>query len=142
MAKNGSREEIADLLRRRSILALLGDQAAGSKACWVEFFGRPASTHKAVAVLSLSVGAPMVVTYSRRLGAPLHYEMGLEGQIDPLEPDFALGSVPEMAQWYTNCLERIIKRTPEQYWWLHRRWKGEPSQAARRRLAKRQGQAA
>jgi hypothetical protein len=36
-------------------------------------------------------------------------------------------SVPAMTQWYTRCLERIIRRAPEQYWWVHRRWKdGRP----------------
>ena len=52
--KLGSREMVAEILRRGGTLALLGDQSAGDKACWVEFFGRPASTHKAVAVLPLA----------------------------------------------------------------------------------------
>ena len=132
--KEGSRETIAELLRENRALALLGDQAAGNKACWVEFFGRPASTHKAVAVLSLGAEAPLAVVYNRRVGRPLQYELEIEGVADPAAADFSLGSVPQMAQWYTDCLERIICRSPEQYWWLHRRWKGKPPKSALRRI--------
>ena len=83
LPKDGSREQIAELLNNGGTLTLLGDQAAGDRACWVDFFGRPASTHKAVAVFSLSAEAPMLVTFVRRRGAPLHYTLGLAGVVDP-----------------------------------------------------------
>ena len=50
------------------ILTLLGDQSAGKKGCWVKFFGRPASTHKAVSLFSLGNEAPTMVSYARRIG--------------------------------------------------------------------------
>ncbi len=137
LPKQGSRERIQEVLSRGGILTLLGDQAAGNKGCWVNFFGRPASTHKAVALFSLGNGAPTMVSYARRLGKPLRYEVGPEAIIDPDAPGFELGSIPLLAQWYTDHLERLICRAPEQYWWLHRRWKGEPSASALRRLARR-----
>ncbi len=137
LPKQGSRERIQEVLSRGGILTLLGDQAAGSKGCWVEFFGRPASTHKAVALFSLGNSAPTMVSYARRLDGPLRYEVGPEAIIDPADDGFELGSIPLLAQWYTDHLERLIGRAPEQYWWLHRRWKGEPSASALRRLARR-----
>jgi KDO2-lipid IV(A) lauroyltransferase len=133
LPKQGSREMIQGVLERGGILTLLGDQAAGEKACWVNFFGRPASTHKAVAAFSLVNGAPTMVSYARRLDRPLHYEVGPEAICDPLSSDFQLGSIPVLAQWYTNHLESLVRRSPGQYWWLHRRWKGQPP--ARRRKA-------
>jgi KDO2-lipid IV(A) lauroyltransferase len=126
LPKQGSRDMIQEVLERGGILTLLGDQAAGKKACWVDFFGRPASTHKAVAAFSLANGAPTMVSYARRLDKPLHYEVGPEAICDPRESGFAFGSIPLLAQWYTNHLETLIRRSPDQYWWLHRRWKGEP----------------
>ena len=126
LPKQGSGGEIQKLLERRGILTLLGDQHAGQKQCWVDFFGRPASTHKAVAVFSLSNAAPTRVSYARRLGKPLHYEVGPAAICDPQDPDFEFGSVPLLAQWYTTHLENLIRQSPGQYWWLHRRWKGEP----------------
>lgn len=134
LPKQGSREMIQGVLERGGILTLLGDQAAGEKACWVHFFGRPASTHKAVAAFSLANGAPTMVSYARRLDDPLHYEVGPEAICDPRSSGFQLGNIPLLAQWYTNHLENLIRLSPGQYWWLHRRWKGRPP-ARRQRAA-------
>jgi KDO2-lipid IV(A) lauroyltransferase len=124
--KTGSSDEIQRVLGRGGILTLLGDQHAGKKACWVNFFGRPASTHKAVSLFSLGNNAPTMVSYARRLDRPLHYEVGPEAICDPSDPNFQFGSIPLLAQWYTDHLEALIRRSPEQYWWLHKRWKGQP----------------
>jgi KDO2-lipid IV(A) lauroyltransferase len=133
LPKQGSRDLIQELLEGGGILTLLGDQAAGDKACWVNFFGRPASTHKAVAAFSLANQAPTMVSYARRIGGPLHYEVGPEAICDPQAAGFELGSIPLLAQWYTDHLENLIRRSPGQYWWLHKRWKGQPP--ARKRQA-------
>ena len=132
LSKKGSSDEIQRVLNNGGILTLLGDQHAGKKACWINFFGRPASTHKAVALFSLGNDAPTMVSYARRLNRPLHYEVGPEAICDPLDPDFQLGSIPLLAQWYTDHLENLIRSSPEQYWWLHRRWKGGPPVHKRR----------
>lgn len=133
LPKSGSSKQIAWLLERGGTLVLLGDQNAGAKACWVDFFGRPASTHKAVAIFTLSGSAPTVVCGVVRKGRPLNFEMRVADLIDPLETDGELGTILGLTQWYTACLERLIRSAPEQYWWVHRRWKGEP----RKRPAKR-----
>ena len=134
LPKNGTAQEIDRLLTSGAALVVLADQHAGQKGCWVDFFGRPASTHKAVAIFSLTNEAPLLVSYARRLGRPLCYHMGVAHISDPRDGDTALQSVQELTQWYTGCLEQIIRRAPEQYWWIHRRWKGAP--AKRRRKAK------
>jgi KDO2-lipid IV(A) lauroyltransferase len=134
LPKQKSGEMIREVLDRGGILTLLGDQSAGRKGCWVDFFGRPASTHKAVALFSLGNDATTMVSYARRLDRPLHYEVGPEAMLDPRAADFDRGSVPLLAQWYTDRLEDLIRRAPEQYWWLHRRWKGQPPARKERRV--------
>jgi Kdo2-lipid IVA lauroyltransferase/acyltransferase len=126
LPKHRSRERIQEILAAGGILTLLGDQAAGDKACWVDFFGKPASTHKAVAAFSLVNGAPTMVSYARRIGGPLRYEVGPAAIVDPLEQGFPLGNIPLLAQWYTRHLENLVRQSPDQYWWLHKRWKGYP----------------
>ena len=133
LPKQKSGELIKQVLDRGGILTLLGDQAAGKKGCWVNFFGRPASTHKAVALFSLGNDAPTMVSYARRLDRPLHYEIGPAAMIDPRDPNFEYGNVPLLAQWYTDCLETLVREAPDQYWWLHRRWKGQPTARAQKR---------
>jgi KDO2-lipid IV(A) lauroyltransferase len=136
LPKQGSGADIQRVLERGGILTLLGDQHAGQRQCWVDFFGKPASTHKAVSVFSLGNQAPTMVSYARRLDRVLHYEVGPAAICDPREPDFKLGTVPLLAQWYTDHLESLIRRSPGQYWWLHRRWKGEPGVRRKRDVQK------
>jgi KDO2-lipid IV(A) lauroyltransferase len=133
LPKKGSGADIQKVLERGGILTLLGDQHAGQRQCWVNFFGKLASTHKAVSVFSLGNQAPTMVSYARRLDGVLHYEVGPEAVCDPGDANFELGSVPLLAQWYTNHLESLIRRSPGQYWWLHRRWKGQPGVRTKRK---------
>jgi KDO2-lipid IV(A) lauroyltransferase len=136
LPKQGSGADIQKVLERGGILTLLGDQHAGQRQCWVNFFGKPASTHKAVSVFSLGNKAPTMVSYARRLDRILHYEVGPEAICDPGAADFELGTIPLLAQWYTDHLESLIRRSPGQYWWLHRRWKGEPGVRRKRDVTK------
>jgi len=126
--KNGGHRQIEETLERGGTLALLADQDAGRKGCFVPFFGRPASTFKALALLSLEYDAPMAVVYVKRVDEPMRFEMGLEALLDPRDitdrnPRVA---VEHITRWYTSHLEAIIRSAPEQYWWIHRRWKTPP----------------
>jgi Kdo2-lipid IVA lauroyltransferase/acyltransferase len=123
LPKRGSAGEVAELLEGRRTLGVLADQHAGPKGCWVDFFGRPASTHKAIAVFALTNNAPLMVGYAQRLDRPMQFEMALETVAEPKTMEPALRDVKSLTQWYTGILERIVRRTPEQYWWVHRRWR-------------------
>ena len=135
LPKEGSAAQVDAVLRCGGVIALLGDQHAGPKGCWVDFLGRPASCHKAVALFTLVSGAPLVVAYGRRIGGPLQFELGTGGIADPQIPSEDLSGVKPLTQWYNRVLERIILASPEQYWWVHRRWKG--SQRRKRTAAAR-----
>ena len=126
LPKEGSSRPVQQALAAGRTLTLLGDQHAGTKGCWVDFLGRPASCHKAVALFTLSSGAPLLVAYARRQGEPLRFEIGLSGLVDPQTADPELLDVRALTQWYNRRLEAIILRDPEQYWWVHRRWKKRP----------------
>ena len=54
---------------------MLADQDAGQRGMFVEFFGRPASTHKAIALLAIEHQAPVVVGVARRIGPGFRYEI-------------------------------------------------------------------
>ncbi len=131
--KKGGYDQILEVLASGGTMAFLADQAAGSKDCWVEFFGRPASTYKAIALLALQHDAPMAVCCVRRLDRPLQFEMATTAIADPREAGEEVASVFQLTQWYTRELERAIRQSPEQYWWIHRRWKERPSRRQRRR---------
>ncbi len=142
LPKQGSGPQITELLQQGGTLVLLGDQFAGKGGCWVEFFGKPASTHKAVAVFSLGSSAPTAVSAALRGQNPLEFRMEIEAITDPTTEGFPWATVPLLTSWYTKNLESLVRSHPEQYWWVHRRWKGDPSDRQRIRLAHRQNQAA
>jgi len=122
--KNGGYDQILDVLARGGTMTFLADQYAGPKGCWVEFFGRPASAHKAIALLALENNARVSVSVSRRLDRPMQFELLNYVTTDPnATADRSTCTVRELTQWYTARLEDLIRRTPDQYWWLHRRGK-------------------
>lgn len=130
--KHGDFERMQAILAQGGIIATLGDQDAGQRGLFVDFFNRPASTHKAIALLALEHGVPLAVMGVRRIGAVLEYELDLEDVIFPETYQDQPDAVRAMTQRFTAALERIVRRAPEQYFWLHRRWKHQPSKAKRR----------
>lgn len=121
--KNGGYDQITEVLSRGGTMTFLADQYAGAKGCWVQFFGRPASAHKAIALLALDNNARISASTVRRLGRPMQFELINYKVIDPRDRGNDVRTIPELTQWYTTRLEELIRCTPDQYWWLHRRWK-------------------
>jgi len=122
--KNEGYDQIIEVLERKDTMTFLADQSAGPKGCWVDFFGHPASTYKAMALLSIQYDAPIVVCYSiRRDDMPLQFDVEIAGILDPRNFPPEINNVKEITQWFTSLLEGGIRKHPEQYWWIHNRWK-------------------
>jgi Kdo2-lipid IVA lauroyltransferase/acyltransferase len=121
--KNGGYDQIVEVLARGGTMTFLADQYAGEKGCWVDFFGRKASAHKAIALLALDNNARVSVSIARRLDRPMQFELLSYASMDPHEVGNSLSTIRDLTQWYTTRLEELIRHTPGQYWWLHRRWK-------------------
>jgi KDO2-lipid IV(A) lauroyltransferase len=124
---------IQQVLASKGFLMTLGDQDAGQRGLFVNFFDRPASTHKAIALMALEYNVPMIVMVSPRAplsGAPgsdnWRYEAEAADIIFPEDYKDRPDAVTAMTQRFNTALERTIRRHPEQYFWLHRRWKHQP----------------
>jgi KDO2-lipid IV(A) lauroyltransferase len=117
---------ILDILAGGDGVGMLGDQDAGPRGLFVDFFGRPASTFKSIALLSLEYNAPIMVFGAARVGQPMKYRIYFEDVILPEEYAHDPDAVRAITQRYSAALERLIRRHPEQYFWLHRRWKNQP----------------
>jgi KDO2-lipid IV(A) lauroyltransferase len=135
LAKKGDFDQIQVVLARGGVLGTLADQDAGQRGLYVTFFNRPASTHKAVALLALEHNVPIAVIAAARLERPVQYLALVEDVIYPEEYEGRTDAVKAITQRFTTALERMVRRFPEQYFWLHRRWKHQP-------LAKKAKQAA
>ena len=132
--KSGGYDQMLEVLRSGGILSFLADQDAGQRGLYVDFFGRPASTHKAIALLAIEHQAPVVVGYARRIGPGFRYEIGCDSIMEPSEWTGTADDVRLLTQRYTSALEKYIRRDPEQYLWLHRRWKHQPKVKSKVRL--------
>jgi len=110
-------------------VAVLIDQHIQSRdAILVEFFERPAATTSAVAALALRTGAPVIPVFALPLAGG-RYRMIYEHAVEP--PDAAAdGAVREFTQRCTDVLEMYVRRHPELWLWMHRRWReGERTSA-------------
>lgn len=135
LAKKGDFEQMQAILAAGGVIATLGDQDAGQRGLFVEYFGRPASTHKAIALLALEYQVPLLVTGTARVGEPLRYRVLVEDLILPEEYAGQPDAVRAITQRFSTALERVVRRYPEQYFWLHRRWKHQPQAKKGKRAA-------
>jgi len=126
IAKKDDFDRLSDVLRAGGKVATLGDQDAGPRGVFVDFFGRPASAHKAVALMAMEFDALMIVIGVPRIGDRFYFHIHCEDAIDPREYAARPDAVKAITQRYHDALARLIRRHPEQYFWLHRRWKTRP----------------
>jgi KDO2-lipid IV(A) lauroyltransferase len=125
LPKRGGLEAILDRLNAGDLVVFPFDQHAGRKdAVVVEFFGHPAGTFRSLAILALNTGAPVVPAASWREPGGRHV-LRFEAPIEVIESDDVNEAIRRNTRAYNAALERLILRHPEQWWWVHRRWKAD-----------------
>jgi phosphopantetheine--protein transferase-like protein len=123
LPRRGSLDAIRELLAGGAILVYVLDQHAGeSDGTPVDFLGHPASTFKSLAVLALNTGAPVIPAYCWREPDGTHV-LRFEEPLPLIECDDTGEAIRRNTQSYTAALERMMLRHPEQWIWMHRRWK-------------------
>ncbi len=127
IAKRRALPAVVDALRRGRMIGILLDQnASRAEGVFVPFFGRPTSTSRSLALLSLRTGRPIVPVFIHREPDGRHrivVEAAL-GRPAAGSPDAA---VVELTAECAQRTEATIRRWPEQWFWLHRRWRTRPS---------------
>jgi len=128
--KKGATAAMLEVLRSGAALAFIADQNAGRKGLFVDFFGRKASTYKSIGLLALEYDLPIVVGYARRVGDRYRFRLGVSRIIRPEEWRGRADPLEWITAEYTAGIERFVREEPEQYWWVHRRWKTQPKEKA------------
>jgi KDO2-lipid IV(A) lauroyltransferase len=114
--------EIIRVLQDRGAIAIAPDQSGPMEGPYVEFFGRNVSAHQGPAVFALRTGAPMRMGFMIRQNDGT-YEIVFE-EIDVSDlGKYTEETMLEVTRRYTAILERYIRRYPDHWLWLHRRWK-------------------
>lgn len=124
--KRGATAEALRRLRRGENVALLADENGGPRGTFVEFFGRPASTHKTAAILAAMTGAPIIVGAAIREegGRRFAFEIaGIEPRRDAPDP---AAEIRRLSGEVAAVLEGWIREHPRQWRWIHWRWRDRP----------------
>lgn len=121
----GAAKELIRVFRENRILGILIDQDTDVEGAFVDFMGRPAWTPTAAAQMAIKFGAPVVFGYLLRKPDGSH-----EGFIDGPLPLVRTGNdradIAENTAVLTKMIEDAVRRTPEQWVWMHRRWRRQP----------------
>jgi len=136
----GSLLGVLRALRSNRIVAMLSDQDAGRRGVFVDFLGRSASTPYGPGRLAARTGAPLLPGNAVRRDRARH-EIVVSPPVAP-PPDGMEGedAVRHYTQAYTTALESLVRRYPEQYFWMHRRWKTRPPEEPSKASAAVEGQ--
>ena len=112
-------------LRRHEVIAFVLDQnMIDTEGIFVDFFGRPACTTPGLAYLSAQSGAPVLPVFLLREGDDRHRLMILP-MIEP-PPDRKPETIRAYTQRYTRTIEDMVRKHPDQWIWIHRRWRTVP----------------
>lgn len=131
LPKRGSLDAILDALAAGDAIVFPFDQHAGAQdGIEVEFFGHPAWTFKSLALLALVSGAEVLPAASWRKPDGRHV-LRFEEALAPLSGADVGAEIRNNTRAYNAALERLILRQPEQWYWVHRRWKDASAAAGR-----------
>lgn len=125
--KNQSARAVLKVLAANGTVGVLADQnTLPAEGVFVDFFGVPASTTAGLARFALHTGAAVVPGF-------LHWDRGLRKYRLCFEPQVELvrsgdedSDIRENTQRFTRIIENYVRRYPDQWLWLHRRWMTRP----------------
>jgi Kdo2-lipid IVA lauroyltransferase/acyltransferase len=119
--RQGAVRRVLRVLQAGRGVAVLIDQHIQTRdAIAIDFFQRPVATTAAVAALALRTGAPIVPVFALPLAGG-RYRMIYERPVEP--PAGSEDAVRELTQRCTDVLEMYVRRHPELWLWMHRRWR-------------------
>lgn len=121
--------EFLSVLRQNEILGLLADQDIDRlEGIFVPFFGRPAYTLTAPVKLALATGAPILPVFLVREGEE-RYRLLIEEPIRVEPKGTKEETIEEYTARWSRVVEEKIREFPEQWAWMHRRWKTQPAES-------------
>lgn len=114
--------KIYQTLKEKKIVAMVADQRGPQESIKVEFFGRKVSVHMGPAALALKTGSPILYGIPVRQKNYSYKIVMHEISKDNL-PEDDEEKIIELSQRHTAYLESFIREHPEQWLWMHKRWK-------------------
>ncbi|MSR44476.1 MAG: hypothetical protein EXS15_03835 [Phycisphaerales bacterium] len=126
LTKWGATTEVQRVIEGGGRIGFIADQNAGDDGIFVPFFGRLASSYKSIGLLAMRYDIPIVAGAARRCQSRFSYELDDLDIIYPHEWKDQPDPLFYVTARFNRAIEMGIRRAPEQYLWVHRRWKSRP----------------
>ncbi|MBU1084706.1 MAG: lysophospholipid acyltransferase family protein [Candidatus Omnitrophota bacterium] len=124
--RDESPKKLLRILKSGGMLGILADQDVDSvESIFVDFFGKPASTPVAPVKIGMVTGANLVPAFMLRKKDDT-YKLIIEKAISLVPRDDKNSDIERYTQEWTAILEKYVKKYPDQWVWMHRRWKTCP----------------
>ncbi|KQC07547.1 MAG: hypothetical protein APR54_00865 [Candidatus Cloacimonas sp. SDB] len=120
--KKRALRKILKLLTQEYIVTIMLDQNARKKGIIIDFMGYPASTYNGTAKIAIKTGTPIVPGVALRKENGSNY-LKFEPMIEVEQFDNSENSVKELTQIVSKKIENYVFKYPEQWFWVHRRWR-------------------
>jgi KDO2-lipid IV(A) lauroyltransferase len=126
--KNESARTILRILHEGGVIGVLADQnTAPAEAVFVDFFGIPAATTSGIARLARSTGAAVVPAYSYWDVQIRKYRLRYEPALKLTATEDEQSDIRNYSARFNQVIEDYVRRFPDQWLWVHRRWKTRPA---------------
>jgi KDO2-lipid IV(A) lauroyltransferase len=125
VARKGAAREVLRLLNQDWMVGMPLDLDV-RHGVFVDFFSLKASTSDGLARLAMATGAPVVPVFAVRDGASTHHFLECMEPIEAIRGADREESVRLNTQRYTKAIEDMVRRHPDHWNWIHRRWKTRP----------------
>lgn len=124
-SRPGASRELVRVFRENRIMGILIDQDTDVESAFVDFMGRPAWTPTAAASMALKFGAPVVFGYVHR-GKDNRHSIVIEGPLNLIRTGNREEDIVSNTAMLTKMIEQAVRNDPEQWVWMHRRWRRQP----------------
>ncbi len=126
--KKGALRDMLRVLAAGELVGILIDQNERVEPIFVDFFGHPASVNRGAASVAQKTGAAVVMTFDRREGRVFRHCLVFEPPMYAREDLPRKEAVLELTERMTRRIETAVRACPEQWLWVHRRWKTQPGE--------------
>ena len=120
------RRVLRALASNQAVAVLIDQHMQSADAVYVDFFNRPAATTSALAALALKTGAPVIPVFALPLPGG-RFRMVYEHPVEPSPGLQGEEAIRDLTQRCTDVLEMYVRRYPEIWLWMHRRWRDVPA---------------
>jgi len=139
--RKGALRHIIQAVRAGGVVGLLIDQNQRKDGVFVDYFGRLASTTPSAAIIALRYDVPDVAGHAIR-GADGKFEMRVDPPFELIRTGDTEKDILANTAMFTKHIEGWVRRYPDQWAWLHSRWRTRPEEEKRALKAQRAAQAA